>query len=231
MSLRPFVPTSLRRHAVDASVHRSANRARSRRGFSRPGVSYSTDKDETRPSTTGRGLMKDNESDRFSDGLIAVYRKTVNSLYEFVSRRSGGSRELAEDVTQETYLRAAATWPKRGLPDCPIAWLQTVARNLLLNHYRRRHPEPLASTDIDTVLGSAASDDQDAAALVCWGLARLSARHARVLEAFYIDGRPARSIADEFGVTERAIEGRLRRARHALKKLLAPHVGANGEVT
>ena len=189
------------------------------------------DNDEAEPSTTGRGRMKDNESGRFPDELIAVYRETVNELYEFVSRRSGGSRELAEDVTQETYLRAMTAWPRRGLPDCPVAWLQTVARNLLLNHYRRRQPELFDSTDIDSVLDGAASDGTEAGALVCWGLARLNARHARLLEAFYIDERPVRSIAADFGVTERAIEGRLRRARLALKKLLLPHVGTKGEMT
>ncbi len=175
--------------------------------------------------------MNDNESGRFPDELIRVYRETVNELYAFVSRRSGGSRELAEDVTQETYLRATTAWAKRALPECPLAWLQTVARNILLNHYRRRRPEPIGATDFDTVLGGAASNGTEAAALVCWGLARLNARHARLLEAFYIDDRPVRSIADDFGVTERAIEGRLRRARLALKKLLLPHVGTKGEVT
>ena len=175
--------------------------------------------------------MKDNDSGRFPDELIVVYRETVNQLYEFASRRAGGSRELAEDVTQETYLRATRAWSKSGLPDCPLAWLQTVARNLLLNHYRRRQPERLDSTDLDSVLDSTASDGREAAALVCWGLARLKARHARLLEAFYLDDRPVRSIAEDFGVSQRAIEGRLRRARLALKKLLWPHVGAKGEVT
>jgi RNA polymerase sigma-70 factor (ECF subfamily) len=172
--------------------------------------------------------MQDKESGRFADELIAVYRETVGELYEFASWRSGGSRELAEDVTQEAYLRATTTWSRSGLPDCPLAWLRTVARNLLLNHYRRRRPQPFDSADLDSVLSSVASDVPDAAALVYWGLARLGARHARVLEAFYIDERSVRSIADEFGVTERAIEGRLRRGRHALKKLLLPHVGMKG---
>jgi RNA polymerase sigma-70 factor (ECF subfamily) len=175
--------------------------------------------------------MKDEDSRGFSDELIAVYRGTVNELYEFVSRRAGGSRELAEDVTQETYLRATTTWPRRGLPDCPLAWLQTVARNLLSNHYRRQRPVLLGATDIDAVLGSASSDGREVAALVCWGLARMSARHARVLEAFYIDEKPVRRIAADFGVTERAVEGRLRRARRALKKLLLPHVGTKGGIT
>jgi len=174
--------------------------------------------------------MKDDESDPFLNELIVVYRETVEKLYEFVSRRSGGSRELAEDVTQETYLRATTSWRRSGLPDCPLAWLQAVARNLLRNHFRRRQPALLDSTDLDAVLGSAVSSDTQAAALVCWGLARLNARHARLLEAFYIDDRPVRSIAQDSGVTERAIEGRLRRARLALKKLLSPQLGPKGEV-
>ena len=164
--------------------------------------------------------MKDNEPRRYADELTLVYRDTINELYEFISRRSGGSRELAEDVTQETYLRATTAWARSGFPDCSLAWLQTVARNLLVNHYRRRQPELFDSTDIDTVLGNAGSSGKEAVSLVCWGLARLKPRQARLLEAFYIDDRPVRRIADDFGVTERAIEGRLRRARFALKKLL-----------
>ncbi len=175
--------------------------------------------------------MKDNQSGQFPDELIAVYRETVNGLYEFVARRAGRSRELAEDVTQETYLRATSTWPKSGLPDCPLAWLQTVSRNLLLNHYRRRQPQRLDAMDIDSVLANVTSNGTEAAELICWGLARLNARHARLLEAFYIDDKPVRSIAHHLGVSERAIEGRLRRARLALKKLLLPHLGIKGETT
>ena len=65
--------------------------------------------------------------------------------------------------------------------------------------------------------------------MVCWGLARVSPQHARVLEAFYLDERPVRAIAEDLGISERAIEGRLRRARQALKKQLKPLVGAKGE--
>jgi len=31
--------------------------------------------------------------------VIGIYRETVHELYRFVSRRSGGSRELAEEIT------------------------------------------------------------------------------------------------------------------------------------
>ena len=58
------------------------------------------------------------------------------------------------------------------------------------------------------------------AALVSWGLAQLRRGHADVLEAFYFDGKSVREIAGERQTSERAIEGRLRRAREKLKKNL-----------
>ena len=59
------------------------------------------------------------------------------------------------------------------------------------------------------------------AAVVNWGLARLRRTHADVLEAFYFDGKGVREIAADTGASERAVEGRLRRARQKLKHKLA----------
>jgi DNA-directed RNA polymerase specialized sigma24 family protein len=39
------------------------------------------------------------------DDIRRIYRETVDDLFAFVSRRCDGDRELAEDVTQETWLR------------------------------------------------------------------------------------------------------------------------------
>ena len=45
--------------------------------------------------------------------------------------------DLVEDVVQEALLRAMRTWPFRGVPDRPRAWLTKVARNLALDAVRR----------------------------------------------------------------------------------------------
>jgi DNA-directed RNA polymerase specialized sigma24 family protein len=55
------------------------------------------------------------------EALIAVYRETLRPLYAFVSRRVGGDRGLAEDLVQETWMRALDAWPASGLPDDPTA--------------------------------------------------------------------------------------------------------------
>ena len=162
--------------------------------------------------------------------VIGIYRETVQELYRFVSRRSGGSAELAEDITQETYLRAVREWRNGQRPDVPLAWLQTVARNLLLNHYRRKTPGLVEAARIDALFDDGKTDGPDAAGLVYWGLARLSRRRGELLEAFYLEGKTCATIAREFGISERAVEGRLRRARQALRTRLERLITQNGEM-
>src|SRR4029079_19282916 len=70
--------------------------------------------------------------------LKHIYRETIAPLYRYASRRCGGDRPLAEDVTQEVWLRAVREWRRSGLPRHPWAWLLTTARNLFLNELRRR---------------------------------------------------------------------------------------------
>ncbi len=45
--------------------------------------------------------------------------------------------EFAEDIASETFLAAQESWPYKGLPENPAAWLHTVARHKALNHLRR----------------------------------------------------------------------------------------------
>jgi DNA-directed RNA polymerase specialized sigma24 family protein len=65
---------------------------------------------------------------------------------------------------------------------------------------------------------SGAANDPGAASIVNWGIARLRRAHAELLEDFYFAGKSVRDIARERALSERAVEGRLRRAREKLKK-------------
>lgn len=154
------------------------------------------------------------------DELVLLYRKTVRPLYGFVSKRVGGDRSLAEDIVQETWMRALDAWPRRGMPDEPLAWLQHTARNVLVSHFRRSRPQPLDPASVDLGDDRFSPDTPDAAALVNWGLARLRPAQARLLEAFHFEGRSVREIAVQRGLSERAVEGRLRRARTKLRRKL-----------
>ena len=158
------------------------------------------------------------------DQILATYRQTIGALYGYVSRHCGGDRTLAEDVTQETWLRAVREWRRKGVPARPIAWLTTVARNLLVSYYRRKRPSSLDSDSAGEVL--AALDEGRAAcssartAVVCHALARLPPDQAQLLEDFHFEDRRMSQIAEQLGLSERAVEGRLRRARQKLRREL-----------
>jgi RNA polymerase sigma-70 factor (ECF subfamily) len=153
-----------------------------------------------------------------------VYRRTIGPLYAYVSRRCGGERTLAEDVVQETWLRAVDVWRRQGVPDTPSAWLTTVAHNLLVTHFRRRKPIALDAAAAEHALAAVdagfSSKSADITQLIHWGLAQLPQREAGILEAFHFDERPTSSIAKDLRLSDRAVEGRLRRARMKLRRVI-----------
>jgi RNA polymerase sigma factor (sigma-70 family) len=62
------------------------------------------------------------------------YRKIVSVL----CKHFGFDQvEIAEDIASDTFLTAAQTWPLKGIPDEPVAWLYSVARNKAKNYLQR----------------------------------------------------------------------------------------------
>jgi len=62
------------------------------------------------------------------------YRKIVSVL----CKRFGFDQiEIAEDITADTFLAASQTWPYKGIPQNPVAWLYFVAKNKAKNHLQR----------------------------------------------------------------------------------------------
>jgi RNA polymerase sigma-70 factor (ECF subfamily) len=159
--------------------------------------------------------------------LLQTYRETVHPLYGYTAKRTGGNRELTEDVVQEAYLRALDTWNVKKVPDSPLAWLKRVARNILIDYLRQNKWEHTAGGDPHPETDRAAGKDQFESLEMFLAITSLGRKKARILEAFYYDGLSVREIASEMAISERAVEGSLRRARQALKSLL-PHSEPTG---
>lgn len=67
-----------------------------------------------------------------------LFRREGARLVASLAAHLGTHRlQLAEDVVQEALLRALQTWPYRGIPDNPSAWLTRAAKNLALDALRR----------------------------------------------------------------------------------------------
>lgn len=71
----------------------------------------------------------------------------LDAVYGFALRLSG-SRDEADDLTQETFLRAYNAWDQYTLGTRAKSWLFTICRNVFLRRHERarRHEEILAVT-------------------------------------------------------------------------------------
>lgn len=72
-------------------------------------------------------------------GLVdRLFRREAGRLTATLVRRLGADHlNMAEDIAQETLVRALRVWPFRGIPDDPVAWLHAVAQRLAIDALRR----------------------------------------------------------------------------------------------
>jgi hypothetical protein len=173
-----------------------------------------------------QGLMRSSRPSSRSIGRRCV--RCIGSWPAAAAARASSSRMCCRRSTCGRWRRGRAGRPPRE----PLPWLKTLARNLLVNYYRRRRPSAVDPVVLQEAIDPEhAPDTPDAAAIVHWGLARLSRREARLIAAFHLDRRSVRDIAMAEGASERAIEGRLYRARRNLRRRLEPLVREKGDAS
>jgi RNA polymerase sigma-70 factor (ECF subfamily) len=155
--------------------------------------------------------------------IRALYDQHAGPLLGYALRLTAGDRQRAEDVVQETLLRA---WRhpealERG-PDAVRPWLFTVARNIAVDAYRARRARP-PETGPEALEIIAVDDDVDRA-LEAWqvtgALASLSLDHRRVLIETYYRGRSVAEAAAELGIPSGTVKSRTYYALRALRLVL-----------
>jgi RNA polymerase sigma-70 factor (ECF subfamily) len=72
-----------------------------------------------------------------------------------------GDFDLAEEAVQEAFVAALETWPSRGVPDNPGAWITTTARNRAIDRLRRRRRQ----TEKEELLGRQAAIEAELTAI------------------------------------------------------------------
>lgn len=158
--------------------------------------------------------------------LRAIYTEHGGSLLGYVLRLTGGDRQHAEDIVQETLLRA---WRHpEALTGRPVRpWLFTVARNLVVDAHRARVARGGQHVPIEAgEEGPAAvsgSDDIDRA-LESWtvaeALADLSPQHRAVIIETYYRGRSVAEAAAALGIPPGTVKSRTYYALRALRLAL-----------
>lgn len=137
--------------------------------------------------------------------------------------------DTAEEAFQEASLRALQTWPHKGLPRDPAAWLIMVGRNAALDTKRRTRsigPLPDADTLTDArddliperLDESRYGDDILRLLFVC-GHPNLPATQQIALALRIVSGLSVEQIARAFFVSPAAMEQRITRAKRAIAEV------------
>lgn len=151
----------------------------------------------------------------------ALHEQHGGSLLGYVQRLTGGDRQLAEDIVQETLVRAWRHGAELRV-ETARPWLFTTARNLAIDRFRRQRSRPAeASADLlDTVVTTGDLDRTLNAVVVADALTSLSPVHRDVLIECYYRGRTAAEVAAERGLPAGTVRSRIHYALQALRLAL-----------
>ncbi len=163
--------------------------------------------------------------------LERVYGRCGDALYRYFAVRAGGQADLADDLMQQLWVQASRLEPVSD--EVLERQLSVIARNLIRTHWRRlkRHgihlplPDPelaaeLAQRLITETLPEDAFVRREEQDQLLLALTELPAGQQELLVGYYFSGRSQAELAGQLGISERAVEGRLRRARLALREQL-----------
>ncbi|MFC9894344.1 RNA polymerase sigma factor [Nocardia sp. NPDC127579] len=165
-------------------------------------------------------------------GIDAVYRAEFGRTLATVARLVGDIG-LAEDAVQEAFADAVRSWPARGRPDNPGAWITTAARNRALDRLRRESARATKEQDAVRVerIGfpapeqeldmSPVADDQLRMIFTCCHPA-LSAESQVALTLRLVCGLRTSEIARAFLQSEHTVAQRLTRAKAKIRQAGIP---------
>jgi len=155
--------------------------------------------------------------------LRALYDEHAAALLSYALRLTAGDRGRAEDIVQETLLRA---WRHIGALDeargSRRAWLVTVARNVAVDAHRARAARPREVAD-DVLAVVPGADEVERALdriLVSEALAALSPEHRAVIVETYYRGRSVSDAAAVLGIPAGTVKSRTYYALRALRLAL-----------
>jgi len=155
-------------------------------------------------------------SDAQFDGLVRQY---LPAIYRY-ARRFTGNRDTAEDIAQETFVKAWKNLKRYDPSRSFSAWLYTIAQRTAIDYLRKKNEEPLPEDILDTtpsileILNMAQCDQALAGAT-----AQLPSEY-RVIVQLRLQDLKFHEIAEQLKRPLNTVKSQYRRALGLLKSVL-----------
>ncbi len=161
--------------------------------------------------------------------LKAAYPRARATLVRLL-----GDFDQAEDALQEAAARAIRSWPERGMPDNPVAWLIRTGRNHMIDVIRHRAVEKQHATSFailadqgdphadDAIAGAPIDDDLLRLVFTCCHPA-LTSEGQIALTLKTVAGLTVEEIGRSFLVSPSTMEKRLTRAKAKIRQDRIPY--------
>lgn len=157
-----------------------------------------------------------------------LYEQTSGELDRMIRQKVRDPAQ-ADDVRQETYLRAFASLGQLRDPDKLLPWLKTIAANEIKG--AQQQPRPLLFSELENAAPEPL--DEDAGDLPEPALDRLETQtelialmdglgegQRRILSMYYFEQLPIQEIAERLGLTTGTVKSQLSRGRRNLKRAM-----------
>jgi RNA polymerase sigma-70 factor (ECF subfamily) len=155
-----------------------------------------------------------------SAAMSRLYDLTFDHLFRFTFYLSG-SREAAEDLCQETYVKAFHSIQKLQHFEKVLGWMMMIARNLYVDERRSKSKQSTwEPDDLDRVLSEQAEPvDIEQAQDVRQVLARLEADDRALLLFVDLEGHSYAEVGEILQIHENLVRSRLHWARKKFKRI------------
>jgi len=157
-----------------------------------------------------------------SPNVVRVLVDNHRKFLAFLERRVG-SREVAEDILQDAFVRGIAGSASLRDESSVVAWFYRSLRNAIVDHWRRRDAEQRAMDRAEQLVDGpvpAVDDELMSTVCTCAGalLDTLNPAYADAMRRVDLGGMSVNAYAAEAGITANNASVRLFRGREALLK-------------
>lgn len=163
--------------------------------------------------------MRPNELRKFEEIVNQYQRDLVNFHYRFT-----GNRYEAEDLAQDTFIKAYKKFGTLKEPDKLKSWLFSIARNTVIDFFRKNKNKPFAldSAILENVPETTAVDYQERVANMevskelerC--IDQLVKEDRAIIKLLYYEGFSYKEIGELLNINQNTLKSRLHRARKIL---------------